>query len=63
MKRKLIVGQNWSNRCTFLMIYTDCERDCEKKGNYDPLEDFALMHYLWKYVHTSVIGEIKEWVE
>ena len=59
-----ICGQNWSDRRTLPMICADCEKDCGKKGSCDPLEDFALMHYLWKHVHVSGISEItKERVE
>ena len=35
------------------MIFADCEKEFGKKGSCDPLEDFALMHYLWKHVHVT----------
>ena len=34
------------------MICAYYEKEYGKKGSCDPLEDFALLNYLWKYMHA-----------
>ena len=47
-----ICAQYQSDYCTLPMICADCEKSCSEKGSCNPLEEFALQHYLWKYVHV-----------
>ena len=37
------------------MICADCEKECCKKGSCNPLEDFALMHYISKNIYMYQI--------